>query len=418
MLSDLYVANFKSIGDNGVEIQPKPLTILTGPNGAGKSSILEALCLLSQSIGQAQFNIHSGDYVRYASPQSFVHKGELSRLLQISLTLDRSLDVDRGLRSPGMLIRYRYDPAEALQTARIGGNDIATMEWDPRKSGTPTYNVQGFPQFQHHPGVDPRAIFHSNIFGISVANSQMMERLRVAQSVRNYISNFLQYEFFFISAFRGASKFYLDSVSGPDPSWVGTDGSMTNHILSRIWGSREYDEAAAKISKWAETFSLGGMKAGWAGAARLSSGYVEPQLKNVIETSLASHGSRQALTFITQIFWSKRGTTPVIEEPEISLHPESQTLLPSLFAEAVSRGVQIIVTTHSPFLSLSLWKPISEKTLSAKDIAVYHFEKRPEGSSARKLEVSPEGRLREWIPSFSATETKLLKEFLDDVPTE
>ena len=177
-----------------------------------------------------------------------------------------------------------------------------------------------------------------------------------------------------------------------------------------------YSEEAERIAWWADKFSLGGLKAGWAGGGRLKSDYVDPVLSTVLDTSLASHGSRQALTFLTQIFWSKRGTTLVIEEPEISLHPESQTLLPMLFAEA--RGVQIVITTHSPFVILSLWKPVSEKTISPKDIEVYHFEKGKDGTHARTLPLGEDGHLKEWVPSFSSTETKLLKEFLEKVPSE
>ncbi len=45
MLSRVVIKNFKSIGDTGVDLALKPLTLLVGPNGAGKSSILEAIAV-------------------------------------------------------------------------------------------------------------------------------------------------------------------------------------------------------------------------------------------------------------------------------------------------------------------------------------------------------------------------------------
>ena len=45
MLSRLVVKNFKSIGEPGVDLELKPLTILVGPNGSGKSSIFEAVAV-------------------------------------------------------------------------------------------------------------------------------------------------------------------------------------------------------------------------------------------------------------------------------------------------------------------------------------------------------------------------------------
>ncbi len=42
--------NFKPFGTYE-ELELNPLTVLIGPNGSGKSSILEAICLVAQSIG-------------------------------------------------------------------------------------------------------------------------------------------------------------------------------------------------------------------------------------------------------------------------------------------------------------------------------------------------------------------------------
>lgn len=52
MLDRLIIKNFKSIGEPGVDLELKPLTLLVGPNGSGKSSILEALAIFAQSIGR------------------------------------------------------------------------------------------------------------------------------------------------------------------------------------------------------------------------------------------------------------------------------------------------------------------------------------------------------------------------------
>jgi len=93
-------------------------------------------------------------------------------------------------------------------------------------------------------------------------------------------------------------------------------------------------------------------------------------------------------------------------------------LLPLLFAEATRRGVQIVITTHSPFVVLSLWKPVTEKMISSQEIAVYHVEKGNDGSLAKSLQVGSDGNLKEWVPSFSATESRLLKEFMEKVPTQ
>jgi predicted ATPase len=69
---------------------------------------------------------------------------------------------------------------------------------------------------------------------------------------------------------------------------------------------------------------------------------------------MASYGSKQILSVITQLFWSDPDSIVMIEEPEISRHPNAQILLAELFAEAVHEGKQIIITAHSEFLPLTL----------------------------------------------------------------
>ncbi len=53
MFTRLCVRNFKSIGEKGVDVELKPLTIFVGPNGAGKSAILHALDWLASRVRRA-----------------------------------------------------------------------------------------------------------------------------------------------------------------------------------------------------------------------------------------------------------------------------------------------------------------------------------------------------------------------------
>ena len=106
----------------------------------------------------------------------------------------------------------------------------------------------------------------------------------------------------------------------------------------------------------------------------------------------------------------------MIEEPEISLHPESQMMLPELFAEAIQRGVQVLITTHSIFLPLSLWRPVSSGSLKPEQVAVYHATKEKEGTRLEEIPVTKEGFLAKWVPSFTKAEEKSIKDLLKLAP--
>ena len=170
--------------------------------------------------------------------------------------------------------------------------------------------------------------------------------------------------------------------------------------------------------KWAARFKLVDVGGTWSGYDKLVSDYADPDLDTALNSALASHGSKQMLSVIVQLFWSEPGDVIMIEEPEISLHPDSQALLPELFAEVIGEGKQVMITTHSEFLLLAMSRPIRNKLIKPDDIAVYHVTKDSKGTHAEPLEVTTEGYVKGWVVSFAETEHELLKEWLQTMQEE
>ena len=65
MITNITLENFKCF--RHVSINPKLLTVLIGPNGTGKSSILQALLLLKQSVGEDELK-HEGEFFSFSDP--------------------------------------------------------------------------------------------------------------------------------------------------------------------------------------------------------------------------------------------------------------------------------------------------------------------------------------------------------------
>lgn len=92
----------------------------------------------------------------------------------------------------------------------------------------------------------------------------------------------------------------------------------------------------------------------------------------------------------------------VIEEPESSLHPESQLRLAEAIAMIVNAGVQVVITTHSDYFLTVLNQAIQTATLIAEDkdpgvdmpplragqVGAYLFLRKPAGTTVKRLPVS------------------------------
>ena len=104
--------------------------------------------------------------------------------------------------------------------------------------------------------------------------------------------------------------------------------------------------------------------------------------------------------------------TIAIEEPEIHLHPNYQSKLAEVFAEAYTKwGVHFVIETHSEYLIRKLQVMVvdKEETLTTKDISLNYVERDESGASEnRKIEVLEDGRLSEPFGTGFFDESKKL----------
>ena len=109
----------------------------------------------------------------------------------------------------------------------------------------------------------------------------------------------------------------------------------------------------------------------------------------------------------------------MIEEPEISLHPQAQVDVLEMFAEAIKQDdKQIIATTHSHIMLQALGYAVHKSWLEREDIAVYHVEKGKTGTKAKLLPLGKQGYIKGWVPSYSKVEKQLLREWAKTLPRE
>lgn len=112
-------------------------------------------------------------------------------------------------------------------------------------------------------------------------------------------------------------------------------------------------------------------------------------------------GVSQVLPVLTLAHFAPAGSTIILEEPEIHLHPLAQSVLAELFVEASrKRKIQFIVETHSEHLFRRLQTLIAQEKTSLNDCALYFVDRQRGLAHLSELKVDGFGAVENWPPNF------------------
>ena len=112
-------------------------------------------------------------------------------------------------------------------------------------------------------------------------------------------------------------------------------------------------------------------------------------------------GVSQVLPVVTLLQYVPEGSTVILEQPEIHLHPLAQAGLADVIIQAaIHRNVQVILESHSEHLLLRLQRRIAEEKVRADEVKLY-FCDAPRGQSIlTPLEVDLYGSILNWPERF------------------
>jgi len=112
-------------------------------------------------------------------------------------------------------------------------------------------------------------------------------------------------------------------------------------------------------------------------------------------------GISQVLPVITLLQYVPEGSTVVLEQPEIHLHPLAQAALADVIIQAaLHRKVQVLLESHSEHLLLRLQRRIAEESISSDDVVLYFCDAPKGESKLTKLEVDLFGKILNWPDKF------------------
>ncbi|MCW3094961.1 MAG: uncharacterized protein JWL77_579 [Chthonomonadaceae bacterium] len=437
MLTHLHLRNFKSWADTG-DIELKPITGFFGANSSGKTSLLQALLLLKQTAASADRGLalqfgEKNTLVNLGDFHSVIYRHTKEEEMVFSLNWERKDPlVVKDPKQPGKTVvqspllgfkthvRGENGSGRALRMAvtemayRI--DDVTfgmRRESDPRKytlfnEGTDLQFVRttgrpwalpapvkcyGFP--------DQVRAYYQNAGFLSDLELALQEQLE---------------QIYYLGPLR-ANPERTYTWSGAQPSDMGQAGEQAVHA---ILASRDQGEKISR-GKGHKQATLEEYVAGWLQTLGLIAEFrVEAvaegsqifqvkvqKVRGGTETLITDvgFGVSQILPVIVLCFYVPKGSTVILEQPEIHLHPAVQATLADVLIDAQSRrNVQIIVESHSEYLLRRLQRRIAEQSLSKNDVALYFCEADKMGSKLRPLELDLFGNIVNWPEDFFGDE--------------
>jgi predicted ATPase len=120
---------------------------------------------------------------------------------------------------------------------------------------------------------------------------------------------------------------------------------------------------------------------------------------NIADVGLGVSQVLPILVALIQAEWTKQ--LVYVEQPETHLHPLAQRQIARMIVRAASRGVRVVVETHSSLFLLGLQTAVAEGLLDPGDLALYWFDQDSHGATqAAKAQLDGMGHFSDWPADF------------------
>ena len=126
-----------------------------------------------------------------------------------------------------------------------------------------------------------------------------------------------------------------------------------------------------------------------------------------VETLLTDvgFGVSQVLPALVLLYYVREGSTVIMEQPEIHLHPAVQSGLADVMLNVARvRNIQIIVESHSEHLMRRLQRRVAEEEASADDVRLYFVSSNRGRARVADLVLNRWGEIENWPDNFFGDE--------------
>lgn len=360
MIKKMYIGEFKCLEKENFDF--KPLTILAGKNSSGKSSVLQSILIAA----------------RNCNPKN---RERMYGLISKYQDLSYSIDVvhEEGHFSCTNTSKSEQDETDTLlyesnlyylTSNRIGQEDIAkySSEYKVGSNGEflfGTYDILADEKvrFALSPNEIKELISRDELYKIFIEyyRYSIIEYYENAEryigkndiDLINQIKNLRKEgEICKTKEFENLCKYHIETVVN-DLEYPGRIGVILNAYFSYITEFNIILKIERITSDQVKVY------------------FQQDDINKINPFNLGSGMSYLAKVLII-CFLAKPGDVVMIENPEIHLHPKAQSRLGEFFAFLASKGIQLIIETHSEHLLDNLRYQIFKEKFSKDDVIIYY----------------------------------------------
>lgn len=453
MLQNLRFQNFKGFKDSK-PFSIKPISIFIGANSSGKSSILHFLTMLKQTVESGSYDtplIYQGKYIELGELKDVMHQRKESEKLifEFRLNLDTLKNAIARRGGFDFLGRFKNEIIAdnvylkcVLKKLSSGRQKIQEYSIYSKKNGRYVSGINiKWKKREGHKNAKYRYVldsdfeeikkeienenfsekisdyFEGNYFYFDVKDSyptQINREKEIESEIINDIFLLLQIsanevqrkikKFHYISGLRSRpQRYYLYAGELPDDVGKTGENQMNALVVDKI---NRKNRIIKQLNKWLKEFglleSIKVEKIHGISAYKISIVHTDKEVKLGLPD--VGFGVSQILPILVESLYSTVGSTILIEQPEIHLHPKVQSLLANFFVELIKdRNKHFVIETHSEHLLLRLRNLILQKKVEAEKIGIYYVEKKQKESVIREVKIDKYGEFIDWPDGFFDT---------------
>jgi predicted ATPase len=337
-LLELRVRDFRSLVDISVPL--RGLNVMIGPNGAGKTALLETIQLLQRGSQQQLDDL----IVEHGGIDSLINRGNGGRRPNRT-AIELMVDVGNPQRSVEPMVYT----VELISLQRSPAKGMERLEWQIYSNPPPLRYIDAHgervryfdPETKHL--LEPDWQLRTN--ELALAQMPKNKLFQEPEAFRDLLASAVYQSFLDVSP-RSPVRLPQALTTGmrPGPNGEGLYSALFN---LRSKAPDIYERILALLEQAFPGFER--IEFDVVGAGQVTLMWLERSSRQPLYPNQLSEGTLRFLWLVTSLLSPAIPPLLMLDEPEVSLHPELLMLLAAVLQDAAANS-QVLVATHSPDL--------------------------------------------------------------------